>query len=139
MSGSGFSYRCLEPVFVLVLAVLSGTNTHGDEVDVKNDSLADGNSGTTCSCFQPGESAAAWLTSPCFGDIVAVQVFWRSQFGGGPGSTEMAISIFCDGTFPTPGAVLVNQDSSPAIVTGPTLSDGVLNEFATSTSHRPYL
>ena len=58
-----------------------------------------------------------------------MQIFWRSQFGGGPSSTETGISIFGDGAFPTPGAVLVNQDNSPAVITGPTLSDGLLNEF----------
>lgn len=100
-----------------------------DEETVQNDSLIDGNSGTTCHCFVPGESAAAWLTSPCDGAIVAVQIFWRSQFGGGPSTTETGISIFGDGEFPEPGAVLVNQDNSPAVITSPTLSDGTLNEF----------
>ena len=116
-------------VLLLLVTSLAVNRTFAAEVTVQNDSLADGNSGTPCHCFVSGESAAAWLTSPCNGDIVAVQVFWRSLFGGGPSSTETAISIFGDGAFPTPGAVLVNQDNSPAVITAPTLSDGVLNEF----------
>ncbi len=116
-------------VLLLLVTTLAVNRTFAAEVIVQNDSLVDGNSGTPCHCFVSGESVAAWLTSPCDGDIVAVQVFWRSLFGGGPSSTEMGISIFGDGTFPTPGAVLVNKDNSPAVITAPTLSDGVLNEF----------
>ena len=116
-------------VLLLLVASLAVNRAFAAEVTVQNDSLIDGNDGTTCPCFVSGESAAAWLTSPCNGDIVAVQVFWRSQFGGGPSSTETGISIFGDGAFPTPGAVLVNQDNSPAVITAPTLSDSLLNEF----------
>lgn len=75
MPGSECSSRCLRRVWVFTLAVLCSTNAQGAEVDVKNDSLIDGNSGPPCACFVSGESTAAWLTSPCNGDIVAVQVF----------------------------------------------------------------
>ena len=116
-------------VLLLLVTSLAASRSFAGEATVQNDSLVDGNTGTPCHCFVSGESTAAWLTSPCDGDIVGVQVYWRSQFGGGPSSTEMGISIFDDGAFPTPGAVLVNRDNSPAVIIGPTLSDSVLNEF----------
>ena len=92
------------------------------EVVVKNDSLAAGQSGNIQAGFVAGESAAAWLTSPCNGNIVAVQVFWRSLLGGEPPSLEDSITIFDEGTFPTPGAQLEQ-------LVGPVLTDSVINEY----------
>ena len=44
-------------------------------------------------------------------------------------SGQLIILLRAAGTFPAPGATLVNQDSSPAVVATPTLVDGVVNEF----------
>lgn len=92
------------------------------EVTVKNDSLQGGDQGNMQLGFVAGERAAAWLTSPCNGDVVAVQVFWRSLFGGEPQSLEDSITIYDAGVFPAPGAVR-------ATILGPVMTDGVINEF----------
>ncbi len=105
-----------------LLAVAAPRPTRGVEVVVQNDSLLPGGTGNIQAGFDPGESAAVWLTSPCDGTIVAVQVFWRSLFGGASPSLEDNIIIHNAGTFPVPGAVL-------AFLEGPLMTDGVLNEF----------
>jgi len=92
------------------------------EVVVKNDSTLAGGPSTVANFFLPGESTASWLTATCNGDVVAMQVYWASQFGGTPAQLEQALTLFAAGTFPTPGAAL-------ATIPGPTLSDGVVNEF----------
>jgi hypothetical protein len=107
---------------VLLLPVLVAGLAQAAEVVVQNDSLSGGDTGAIQVGFDPGESAAAWLSSPCDGDIVAVQVMWRSFFGGEPQSLEDSISIYAAGTFPTPGALL-------ELLEGPVMTDGVLNEF----------
>jgi len=92
------------------------------EVTVQNDSLVPPGVGAIQAGFIAGESAASWLTSPCTGDIVAVQVFWRSVTGGTGQSLEDSITVFAGGTFPTPGSQL-------ALLEGPVMTDGVINEF----------
>ena len=92
------------------------------EVTVKNDSLSDFSSGSIQAGFAANEQGAAWLDSPCAGTLVAVQVFWRSLFGGSAQSIENAILISESGSFPVPGALLQT-------IGGPLMSDGVLNEF----------
>ena len=92
------------------------------EVVAKNDSLSGGSQGVIQAGFDPGESAASWLTSPCDGNIVAVQVFWRSTTGTEPQSLEDSIRVFAAGAFPTPGSLLVSID-------GPVMTDSVINEF----------
>ncbi|MEO7755165.1 MAG: hypothetical protein ABIS07_01210 [Dokdonella sp.] len=104
--------------FVLAFAASAGAN----EVTVKNDSLVNNSSGSIQAGFAPGEKAASWLTSPCDGNIVAAQIFWRSLFGGAAVSPEDSIDIYRSGTFPTAGALA--QD-----IIGPQLNDGVINEF----------
>jgi hypothetical protein len=96
--------------------------SQGAEVVHLNDSTVGGTPSTVANVFIPGESAASWLTASCNGDIVAMQVYWASQFGGAPTQVEQALTLFSAGTFPTPGASL-------ASIPGPTLSDGVMNEF----------
>jgi len=108
--------------FGIVSIGLSAARLSGVETTVQNDSLAPGSLGTIQAGFDPGESAAAWLTSPCNGDIVAVQVFWRSLTGGTGVSLEESIIIYAAGTFPVPGAVLETLE-------GPVMTDGVFNEF----------
>jgi hypothetical protein len=92
------------------------------EVIVKNDGLVDGGTANIQAGFVAGERAAVWLTSPCEGTIVGVQVFWRSLSGNAALSLEESITIYAAGTFPNPGATL-------ALLEGPVMNDGVLNEF----------
>ena len=96
--------------FALLVFVCAATppSTLGAEVTVQNDSATDGSQATPCLCFIPDDEAAAWLTSTCEGDIVAVQVYWRSMFGGQPDAIEHSISIYAPGTFPNVGGVLQN-------------------------------
>ncbi len=118
----------LERPSILTITVLSmmvsvsGGPVRANEVVVKNDSIINGSSATIQAGFVGGESAAVWLTSPCTGTIVAVQVFWRSQTGGEPPSLEQSITIAQQGSFPVPGTTL-------AFLEGPVMTDGVLNEF----------
>lgn len=108
--------------FVSLAALFAASPLLAIEVEVKNDSVVDGSTATVQAGFDPGESAAAWLTSPCTGTIVAVRVYWRSLSGGTPPSLEDSITIAQQGTFPTPGPAL-------AFLEGPVLTDGVLNEY----------
>ena len=122
---------CAAGIVCLMVLVLPAASVRSNEVVVKIDSIVDGSTATICPCFVGGECAAVWLTSPCNGHIVAVQVFWRSLYGGQPQSLEDSITVYAAGTFPTPGAILQN-DVAPynqAFFEGPVLSDGVLNEF----------
>lgn len=112
------------------LLCLSAPLARATEVTVQNDSAADGPQTTVCTCFIPGDEVASWLTSPCDGDIVAVQVLWRSQFSGAPTTQETAIRIYDAGAFPTPGAVLTNQGAVPAVIQAPILADSLsVNEY----------
>jgi hypothetical protein len=97
-------------------------NACAEEVTVQNDSLTGGSEGSIQAGFIAGESAAAWLMSPCDGNIVAVQVFWRSYYGTEPQSLEDSITIYGSGAFPSPGAQL-------AVIEGPIMTDSVVNEF----------
>lgn len=92
------------------------------EVTVQNDSFVNGGSAVVVGDFVAGEQAGVRLTSPCDGTIVAVQIGWLSQTGAAPQSVQQAIHIFDGSTFPTPGAEL-------AVLNGPVLTDGFLNEF----------
>lgn len=92
------------------------------EVTVKNDSLTDFATGIVQAGFVTGERAASWLTSPCAGNLVAAQIFWRSQSGISGKVLGDSITIHRAGTFPTPGEV-VQQ------IFGPLLTDGVVNEY----------
>jgi len=77
-----------------------------------------------CNCFVPGEQAGAVLTIPAAdlpAEIVKVRVGWGSQLGGAPAALEQAIHIY-QGGLPSPGAPIFS-------IPGPTLNDGVLNEF----------
>ncbi len=106
-------------------------SAHGEEIVVQNDRLADGGTAAICPCFAAGEEAAAWLTSPCDGNIVAVQIFWSTQFGGAKPSLEDSITLYEAGSFPVPGAELVNglPPFPPAFFEGPVMINGGLNEF----------
>jgi len=114
--------RIARPALAGAVALLLGPLAAAEEVVVKNDSLQNGGSGAIQAGFDPGESAAAWLTAPCDGNIVAVQVLWLSLLGGEPPSIEDSITIFASGSFPYPGASL-------EVLESPLMTDGYLNEF----------
>ncbi len=94
----------------------------GVEQTVQNDSFVSGGQAIIEAGFAAGESAAAWLTSPCDGNIVALQVAWMSQNGGSGSTIEDSITVFDGGTFPNPGAQL-------AVLQSPNMTDGFINEF----------
>jgi uncharacterized repeat protein (TIGR01451 family) len=91
------------------------------EVTVQNDSLTAG-TGVLILGFASGEKAASWLTSPCDGNIVAAQIFWRSLNGGAAQAIEDSLEIYRAGAFPEPGMLAQS-------IGGPVLTDGVMNEF----------
>ena len=105
-----------------ILLVLSHRAAVGQEVVVKNDSVTDFSEAIILPGFASGEKAAAWLTTPCQGQILRVQIFWRSLLGGAADSLQESIEIFEAGSFPTPGTVLLE-------LAGPLMVDGALNEF----------
>ncbi len=108
---------------VLTLAaLLIGTTALADEIVLQNDSLVDGGSVNICPCFAQNEEAAVWLTSPCAGNIVGIQIFWRSFFGGSGQVVEDSINIYRGGTFPVPGTLKKE-------LLAPVLTDGGLNVF----------
>lgn len=89
---------------------------------VQNDSITDFGQVAIQVGFAAEEVAAAWLTSPCDGEITHVRVIWLSFLGGAPDTLGAWVRVFQEGTFPVPGAVLVD-------LPGPVLSDGFENEF----------
>ena len=110
-------------VLVALAAVAAvGSPARAEEVSVQNDSVVNFSQVAIQAGFAAGEMAASWLTSPCDGDLVAVQVFWRSVAGGTGNTVGDSIQIFESGTFPVPGTLL---QTLPA----PLMTDGFLNEF----------
>lgn len=108
---------------VCVLAgLLCGAASAGDEIVLQNDTLSDGGTAGICPCFTANEEVAVWLTSPCDGDIVAIQIFWRSFFGGSGQVIEDSITVYRGGNFPVPGTIKEE-------LLAPVLTDGGLNEF----------
>ncbi len=105
-----------------LLTAVVGLDAAAAEQTAKNDSLADFGTAVIVQGFVPGEKAASWLTSPCNGDLRAVQVFWRSPAGTTGQTLHAAIEISRSGTFPTPGTLAQT-------IGGPVLTDAVLNEF----------
>lgn len=112
----------MRSAFWLPVGIAIAMTAAANEVTIQNDSLANGSSGTIQAGFVAGEKAASWLTTPCDGNIVAVQVFWRSLLGNAPITIEDSIDIYRSGTFPEPG-VLAQE------IGGPVLTDGVMNEY----------
>ena len=95
---------------------------HADEQVLKNDSFTDGGSINLCPCFAANEEAAVWLTTPCDGAIVGIQIYWKSFFGGDEQKIEDSIRIYEAGTFPNPGP-LIDE------LLAPVLTDGFMNEY----------
>jgi len=106
----------------LLISTALASSAVADEVILQNDSFSDGDTVAICPCFAAGEEAAVWLTSPCDGNIVGIQIFWRSLTGSAQVSLEDSIIVYEAGNFPNPGPV---KDSFDA----PVLTDGVLNEY----------
>ena len=115
-----------DPVRALIVAalVLAATLSaaRAAETTVKNDSIIDNGQAVIVGDFIVGERAAARLTSPCNGTIVAVQILWLEGTPGHEPSLETAIHIYNGATFPAPGPELAFLDS-------PLLTPGGWNEF----------
>ena len=107
---------------VWALAALCLVFANANEVTLQNDSLTDNSQGAIIPGFAADEAAAAWLTTPCSGNMVGVDVLWRSVSGGAPQSVEEAIAIYDAGVFPGTGNLLLS-------IVGPQMTDGVINEF----------
>jgi len=105
-------------LIALMLSVVG--SALAEERTVQNDSWVPGQTNVVGG-FVAGEKAAAWLTSPCAGSIVAVQILWLSR-DPSPDSIEREISINLGGTFPTPGTVHTTLE-------GPVMVAGFINEF----------
>ncbi|MHC5023575.1 MAG: hypothetical protein ACYTGG_06645, partial [Planctomycetota bacterium] len=116
---------------MLAAALLLAMPASADELVAQNDDLADGGTGFICVCFIANEEAAAWLTSPCTGDLVGVQILWTSLLMNTPPSLEDSIRIYEAGSFPVPGPIMQNGVAPflDLILEGPVMTDGFLNEF----------
>ena len=112
----------IKEAFLCTFVGFAALSASGQEVTLQNDSLMAGDNATICPCFAAGEEAAVWLTSPCDGSIVAIQVFWRSLLGGAPVSLEDSIIVYEAGVFPNVGVIKEE-------LLAPALQDGGLNEF----------
>lgn len=106
----------------LGLALAFAGSAGATEVTIKNDSLTDFGSAAIVWGFVSGEMAGSWLTSPCDGNLVAVQIFWRSPSGVTADVIGNAIHIYRSGTFPVPG-------TEAQTIGGPVLQDNALNEW----------
>lgn len=107
--------------WVLSMSLLSSL-AGAVEITLKNDSLTNLGTAVIVTGFVASEKAAAWLTTPCDGNVRAVQIFWRSQSGTAANTIEASVEISRAASFPTPGML-------HTAVLGPVLSDGVLNEY----------
>lgn len=106
-----------------VLAVLSAAAAApAAEQVVKNDNVVDFGQAVIVGGFAPNERAGVRLTSPCPGNIVALQVVWLAQ-GQAEAVIHDSITVNLDaGTFPIPGAEL-------EFLEAPLLTPGFINEF----------
>jgi uncharacterized repeat protein (TIGR01451 family) len=107
---------------IAFLLGLAGSPLRAAEMTVQNDSLIDFGTAVVVTGFIADGAAGSWLTSPCAGDLRAVQVFWRSQSGTSGQTIHFAIDIYRSGSFPNPGMLAET-------IGGPVLNDGVINEF----------
>ncbi len=95
----------------------------GGSIVVQNDTVVDFSQAVIQAGFVGGERASAWLTPSCDGGITAVRVLWLSLSGATGQTLGDSITISEAGTFPSPGAQLLQ-------LSGPVMTDGALNEFA---------
>ena len=104
------------------------------EIVVKNDSLPDVLPPTGVNVgfqiyFNTNEEVNVWLTAPCTGTIVAIDILWMCQLPQGPApSVENAITLFQPGTYParsnTPLNNQVPTPTTPADLVGPVFQTG---------------
>lgn len=116
------SGRALTALACALTVLLASPNANAEEVLVQNDSVVDLGEAWIVGDFIAGEHAGARLTSPCDGNIVAVQILWLENTPGHGDSLEQAIHIYDGSTFPTPGSEL-------ELLEGPVMSPGYWNEF----------
>jgi hypothetical protein len=108
-----------------LLALATSTAGAAEQV-VRNDTLDPPAIGSVVGDFAVGEMGAAVLTSPCDGSIVAVQILWDSQLGGGDATLEENIWIFGTGAPSGTGAI---PATTLLQLEGPLMTPGFLNEF----------
>ena len=111
--------KALASAFFLTLSAASASAA---EMTVQNDAMSNFGTAIVQAGFVSGEKGASWLTSPCSGNIVAVQIFWLSASGTTGQLLGGSIEISRAGTFPVPGTLAQAID-------GPVLTDGVINEY----------
>jgi hypothetical protein len=92
-------------------------------VVLQNDSVVDFGTANIQVGFVAGERAAAWLTSSCAGNLVALRVLWLSNPPNGGSTLGEYLRVSEAGVFPVPGPVLQE-------LAGPVLTEGAFNEFA---------
>lgn len=109
-------------LLALAFCMGSAATATATETTIKNDSLTDFGNAAIVWGFVTGEMAASWLTSPCDGNLVAVQIFWRSPSGTSADTIEDSINIYRSGSFPVPGELAQT-------IGGPVLHDNALNEW----------
>ena len=109
---------------LLGVAFVLAAPTWAAEIVVKNDSFVDGGAAVIVGDFVPGEQAAARLTSPCDGTIVAVQVAWLEGTPGHLQDIERSIFIYDGTTFPEPDTF-----NPLATLVAPLMTPGYINEF----------
>ena len=120
ISGNRFSW--ISRVLVGSLITTTLVHVQAAEQVVQNDTFALDFSGSILiGDFAAGEQGGARLTSPCDGDIVAIQIPWIS-IGAAPQTLEDSIHVFDGSTFPIPGTELLLLDA-------PLMTPGALNEF----------
>lgn len=105
------------------LSLSATTSAPAGTVTLQNDS---GAGQVLVAGFDAGEAVGAWLTSPCAGEITAVQIGWGSVLGGTGQTFHQEIRIYRAGAFPSPGVQITNGE-----LLGPVLTDGFINEFPT--------
>lgn len=106
----------------LALGLACTACANASEISLQNDSLTNFGNASIVWGFVAGEMAGSWLTSPCDGNLVAVQIFWRSPSGTSADVIADSINIYRSGTFPSPGVLAQT-------ISGPVLHDNALNEW----------
>lgn len=118
--------KCLVAVCLVTGLLILSSPVVAQQVVLKNDSFADVGDAAILPGFIGGERAAAWLTSSCDGNMVAVRILWLSVLGGAPDIVHDSVVISEVGVFPIPGAQMES-------ISGPQFSDGFINEFPLTT------
>ena len=103
--------------------LLAMSPSRAQTVVIQNDSIINFGSAVIQAGFVTDERAAAWLTSTCNGDLVAVRILWLSATGNAQPTFGHSISISQPGSFPGLGTELRH-------LVAPLMTDGVFNEFA---------